>query len=474
MLIGILILGGISMLLLRRSQRELEATKVSAVSKELLFTAESGLGYNYLRMSADPAYAVTGTSEFTWDAAKKEFHSAPFSLTPSGTTKRQQARLRIQYLKAAAPVTFADRTKPVEDYDQIKVTSTGIGSSASRTVVARYTFEMSGSFAGAVVSDMAPTGAASGKAGARKGNVCFAGGNATVVFGDLKSNGEVYRGNAKIDDSNASQEMATLYGRIDKNLSGTQEEIPDFTNLGGPDQLFDFARFEAAATAGAGQVFTRVADFIAAMKAAGQAGRMLEGITIVKVNPVTEGGSPKIDAADLPNGIHIVGTLVFRFADGTDPDYRVELDAALNVNAADLSGFDPFSRGSYTTGYPGKYTVPGKRPSSVALAPAFASFQEGDDLPAVMFNNAVVDIRGPANVCGVLYGPSSIEIENKKRATQYFSGAIFGGGGIYLEGADSGISAVQAVRYDPDTIKRLATMGSKGKTLKRSAYQIVQ
>src|SRR5262249_52409730 len=152
-----------------------------------------------------------------------------------------------------------------------------------------------------IVSDMTPTGTGTGKAGAKMGNLCLGGGgSATAILGDLKANGEVCYESKKIDDSNAAAEIGTFEGRIDKNLAGTQEEIPDFTNLGGPDQLFDFARFEAAAAAGAGQVYTRIDDFVAAMKAANLAGQKLEGITVLKINPATEGGGPSIDERDLP------------------------------------------------------------------------------------------------------------------------------------------------------------------------------
>src|SRR5262249_8790411 len=146
LIIAILVIGGLSTVLLRRSQRELQATQAHALATELLFAAEAGISYNYLRMSADTTYVATSTAEFAWSATNKEFSSPTLSLTPTGSTKKQQVRFIVQYLSGATPIAFADRTKPTEAFDQIKVTSTGVGSSTSRSVVAWYSFEMGGSF----------------------------------------------------------------------------------------------------------------------------------------------------------------------------------------------------------------------------------------------------------------------------------------------------------------------------------------
>lgn len=79
-----------------------------------------------------------------------------------------------------------------------------------------------------------------------------------------------------------------------------------------------------------------------------------------------------------------------------------------------------------------------------------------------MFNNGVIDIHDAANVCGGVYDPSFVEIENKASLLHYFNGAIFGGGGIFLESKAGG---VQAIRFDPNTINELGTMANKGKRL---------
>ena len=75
---------------------------------------------------------------------------------------------------------------------------------------------------------------------------------------------------------------------------------------------------------------------------------------------------------------------------------------------------------------------------NVDISPDFENFKEGDDLPAIMFNTGVVDIHGGANISGLVYGPSFIEIENKEGNLQYFNGSILGGGGVLLEGDSNG------------------------------------
>src|SRR5262245_34596621 len=109
LLIGILVIGGLSTVLLRRSQRELQATQASAIRAELLMSAEAGLGYNDPLLSLDTTYAVTRTADFAWDATKKEFVSAMLSLTAQGSTKAQKVQYRLQYLNGTTPVTFASR-----------------------------------------------------------------------------------------------------------------------------------------------------------------------------------------------------------------------------------------------------------------------------------------------------------------------------------------------------------------------------
>jgi hypothetical protein len=81
-----------------------------------------------------------------------------------------------------------------------------------------------------------------------------------------------------------------------------------------------------------------------------------------------------------------------------------------------------------------------------------------------MYNVGILDIHGPANICGVVYSPSFMEIENKQDGQiQYFKGTLIGGGGILLE---NNKRATTIVSYDPNALDLLATSGGKGKSLK--------
>jgi hypothetical protein len=78
-----------------------------------------------------------------------------------------------------------------------------------------------------------------------------------------------------------------------------------------------------------------------------------------------------------------------------------------------------------------------------------------------MYNIGILDIHGNANISGVLYTPSFVEIENKKDGqTQYFNGSIIGGGGIYIQNNQK---ATSIVTYNPATLDYLATSSNKGK-----------
>jgi hypothetical protein len=81
-----------------------------------------------------------------------------------------------------------------------------------------------------------------------------------------------------------------------------------------------------------------------------------------------------------------------------------------------------------------------------------------------MYNNAILDIHGNANICGAVYSPSFMEIENKKSGQiQYFKGCLIGGGGIYFENNNDAISIAS---YDANAVNQLATMNGRGKSVK--------
>ncbi len=109
------------------------------------------------------------------------------------------------------------------------------------------------------------------------------------------------------------------------------------------------------------------------------------------------------------------------------------------------------------------------------ITPAYENFAPDDDYPAVMFNNAIVDMHHDVNVCGVVYGPSFVEFEStdSSKKDQYINGAIYGGGGIYVRSSDNPV-AKQAIRYDPNTVDKLQTMNGKGQVLMRTGFAILK
>lgn len=472
-LIAVMLVGGVAAMMLHRSHREQQATQLRLQRAQALVAAETGLQYNYPLLAADPVYAVKNTTGFAWDATTQQYVGAPATLTATAGGKAHTFQYGLQYRNGNTPVQFATRSSPTESYDRIRVTCTSGTGLARRTVVATYAFQMGQQFQGGIISDMNPTGTGSGKSGAQKGNITFDGGpNQHYVFGDIRANGDIRYENTSLTDQNASANFTVFHGKIEKNLRLTADPIPDFTSLGGPDQLFDFAQFEAAANAGAGQVYTTLAAFRTAMNAANAQGKTLEGITVLKIDPAVEGNGPKLTTSNLAGGINITGTLVFRFKSGTAADYKVFIETPLNINKANLTGWNKSVESTYTSGYPGTYTNPAKKPSAVNIAPTYKNFAPDADLPALMFNNGIVDIHDAANICGVIYGPSFIEIEMKdSNKVQYINGSIFGGGGIYFQGKSG---STQAIRYDPNTVDKLTTMQNKAQVLTRIGYSVEQ
>lgn len=473
-IVMVMIIASVATPVLMRGLKGHSATRADVVASRLLFVAESGLDYNYLLMAKDPLYCVRpGPDSFDWNSATQQYDSDTIDLTSAGAGTAQSFRYSVQYLNAGVPVKFAVFPHPVEPYDTIRVTVNASVAGASRQIVAYYAMRLK--YRGAIVSDMPPTADVKKEKDAGKaGHISITGKgrpNQHAIFGDMLSNGKVIWSESlpwvPLTPDNASGYLLAHSGAVSQDLYGTPDEIPDFTNLGGPDQLFDFDRAELAAKKGAGAVYASLAEFQTAMAAANALGQPLEGIQFINVDPAVEGGSPKIDLA---GGVHITGSLAIKFATGTDPEYKIIVTADVEINAADLSSVDYADESTYTSGYPGTYLVPDKMPSSVNL-PGFTDYTPGEDIPAVMFNNGIVDFHGKTNICGMVYGPSFIEIENKTAGNvQYFNGAIYGGGGVYLEGNSS--SGYTAIRYDSNTMDGIRTLDGKGLILARIGMAI--
>ena len=71
------------------------------------------------------------------------------------------------------------------------------------------------------------------------------------------------------------------------------------------------------------------------------------------------------------------------------------------------------------------------------------------------------------------YGASFLEIENKtNNATQYFNGAIFSGGGLWMDGGNvAGNNTI--VNFDTNTVDELETLSASGQQeLVRTGYAV--
>jgi hypothetical protein len=312
---------------------------------------------------------------------------------------------------------------------------------------------MSFGFGAAIISD-SPGSASPGvsKSVAQDGNVVVDGSSksSTFVNGGVLANGRV--------NVNAYSGVAT--NSVSQTLYGTSSEIPDYTDEGSPDQLFDFNRFIAAAKL-SGNYFSNVSSFVTAGKSS-----TLEGIVVVDISK-SDKSAGGITASDFPSGINVRGTLLFNFSGGWAASDKLVNTATMNINAANLTGVVATNPATYTTGYPPAFTNPAKNPYNLDIKssyPQFDNFSPDDDLPALMYNIGILDIHGPANICGVVYSPSFMEIENKgSGTTQYFNGSLITGGGVYIDNGNTGSKTV--VSFDPNSIDRLATSGSKGKTV---------
>ena len=305
------------------------------------------------------------------------------------------------------------------------------------------------------------------KSVAQNGNVVVAGsGSGPLVVDGNKGSAIIANGVAAIDFKDSK-----IIGGISQNNFKAGNPIPDFTAQGTTNALFDFSRFIAVANATTNSYntnthnnhFVNVATFSKAMATAPS--HTLEGVIVVDIKTTDKNWSNAGDAKTFPNGINIHGTLFYNFDSTFTPTDKFVMDAALNINAANLTGLVATNPATYKsmTGYPPVYTDPNKAAYKINIMPAYQNFTITDDLPAMMNSIGMVDIHGPANVCGVCYTPSYMEIENKQNSqTQYFKGTMIMGWGIYYE---NNSKATSVISYDANAIQNLATAASVAKSL---------
>jgi hypothetical protein len=256
---------------------------------------------------------------------------------------------------------------------------------------------------------------------------------------------------------------------------GTANQIPDYTAQGTSNTLFDFNRFIAVAdytsngySPSGNNHFTNISDFmVAANNYSNAFNKTMQGMVVVdvpitdpnvhsltdtaykqittitasttdkKTGIVTPGYTNIVATGGLPNGINVKGTLLLNFTgSGWDPvSEKLIITTSININAADLSGLVATNPATYMTGYPPIYADPTKNPANIDISlRGYTNFTLGENLPALIGTVAPVDMHGDADVCGMFYTPSYVEIENKSDGqTQYFRGTLIMGHGAYLE-----------------------------------------
>ncbi len=468
-----------------------KTAKLGLETSKAFYVAEGGMDYALSQLTVDNYWAAHSPSDMPAVEADGSFESDWLPLgTGIGTFKVNVAyatanKLPSTWTSLGFPpgyqpysiVTFNPRTQS-PTFDRMIVKVTGRYEGVERSVRASLRFQVKEYNAAIIDDGQSVAGTGSGKSYAIDHRTIVFDGFKQAVWGGIRSNGAVDLDGSStpLTSDNISTELNHFSGPMKPNLYGTSEEIPDLTTPGSTKQLFDFNRFQAAAAAGAGATYNSLAAFSSAMNAANAAGRPLEGIIYVTVDAAAEGGSPKLSddktgATAIPGGINVKGTLAFHFINPPDNFYKVFIETPLHINAANLpANFDPKNSKTFATGYPPAFSTPSKDPRNVNIAPAFANFEAEDDLPALIFDNGTVDIHHETNICGVVYGPSFIEIENKHQQRQYFDGCLIGGAGMYLEGGSNSVNASQTFVYDPSAIDLLATFNNEAKTPVIDAY----
>lgn len=339
-----------------------------------------------------------------------------------------------------------------------------------------------------------------GKPRAQDGNVVLERQRGTMaVMGRMMANGSIRDGfGALLTPDNIAPTAHTQHPPgLAARLDGTPSQLPAAAATG-PEAVFDFARFIAAAEAGAGQRFPSLQDFAAAMTAQGE----LAGIIVVDVDPgvfarrqgqqvvLTEPilsprttGGGQTDAVMLPE-IAVRGMLLFNvaptFTHGgatyeTPASFRITVESPVRINPVDdvdvaqyLADVDAWAAATAggdvslpEPGAPGSPNpfldpdFPRPAPWNVVLPAAFDPFLPGDDLPALAFSRGTIDLDGPVNVGGVVFGPHFVEIENRAQTKQYLWGMLMAGGGVYIQ--DRGGPGKLGIAFGRGAVDRLAT-----------------
>ncbi len=415
-----------------------------------LRVAETGLEKLGYHLEADPLWAVKNLEGFSVDPITLEYVS----------TAPGSPRLHVRYSSGGSPFIFANREDPLERWDSITLASVVLVAGRERRAVARYRMEVRDTLANAIVCTA--------------GEAAFANSGRLRVFGGIHAGQEV---RVSDDDHPLDTRSAKLYfdsfsGSISTGFAGAMKGCAPSA------RLFDIDRFEAVARAGAGQIFEDLASFARACNDANASRRSLEGVIVVHVGSNRTGDHPSIVARQpkagehqIADGIHIRGTLLFRFRGGKPHTNRLSIDTPLNVNAADLSHWQSEDESTYPTGYPPTFADSLKAPWSRSITPRFESFTPQDGLPALMVDAGSLSIRGATNVCGTIYVSSHLHLANASGRTLFFHGSMLARDGVTVENARSGLLAI---RFDPGSLAKLQTRNNAGKGLTRTGFAVLR
>src|ERR1043166_3814774 len=457
---------------------------IAIVSACVFVTGTSKLTRRRSDMNAAIQYAEGGAVLACYDLNRAltnssgTFPAALTSLSPSYTAGSGSSTQRVYTRTISSPFT-SNQTVTAEIWlpnvsspTTAKVIATATVGEVTQT--ATVNVRMGWGYPAAIISvNDGSSDTAVAKSSGQAGNVVMNGSSQGPIVID-GGPGMAVLANGRFNyDTNAVTQSSGAYSTTNY---GTANEIPDYTSQGNSNALFDINRFIAVANATTNGYsptrnnhFTNLLTFMTAVNAHTNSNPM-QGVVAVDVWDTDKNLSNLTDK-NLPGGINVRGTLLYNFL-GTGWDKTSEkmiVTADININPADLSHLVATNPATYTTGYPPTYTDLGKNPVNINIAPSYQNFTISDYLPALLYTFGCLDMHGNANISGVCYTPSYMEIENKQSSqTQYIRGSLIMGNGIYYENQNKSTSIIS---FDPNTVDSLATLNSVGKQVKVSYWK---
>jgi hypothetical protein len=262
----------------------------------------------------------------------------------------------------------------------------------------------------------------------------------------------------------AAKQFDFQYGREGKKDKKNKKDKEDKGKGKGKGKGKDDADEKAAKEKAEKEAAEKEAAEKAVEKAEKEAAEKAKGKGTKKINLNFNDGQ-------FPDGIDIRGTLVLLFKPDVDPDSKIKFDAPLRINPItpeQWHDLDPGDPDTFVSGYSGMRpdVFDASQTAKDSDGNAITPFTMQDDLPALMYNGGIADLHKQVNISGVIYSPVFAEIENKGNkdgGTQYINGAVIGGGGILVQNKGKGKTII---KYNPNTLDRLATDGSNGKTFR--------